>query len=78
MEFLDILKKQGCQSEVIMIIDGVQYSGWVSAKPINPRWFRTRLRDALMVFRGKAIAVQYFDDLTEQQKQDYIKTQTKS
>lgn len=77
MEFIDILKKQGCQSEVTMIINNVQYTGWVSAKPINPRWFKTRLRDALKVFTGKAIAVQYFDDLTDQQKQDYIKTQIK-
>ena len=59
MEIIDKLIKTGdVKSEAKTIIDGLHYTGWVCAKPINPRWFRIRLRDALMVFRGKAIAVQ--------------------
>lgn len=70
---IDDIRKLGTMSTIKIPVDGILYEGHVSSKPINPRWFRTRVRDAIKVFRGKAIAVQYFDDLTEDQKRKYVK-----
>lgn len=72
MQLIDDLKKCGCQTEVKVWVNDTLYTGWVLAKPINPRWWRTRIRDAWQVLRGRAIATKYFDDLTERQKQDYV------
>ena len=72
MMLIDDIKKQGCQSEASVDIDGIKHSGWVCAKPINPRMWRTRIKDALQILKGKAIAVQYFDDLNDDQKYKYI------
>ena len=72
MQLVDDLKQGGCQTEVTVKANDTLYNGWVCAKPINPRWWRTRIADAWQVFIGKAIAVKYFDDLTEKQKQDYV------
>ena len=45
------------------------YEGWHIAKPYSRRYgFGIRLRHALLVLRGKAIAVQYFQDLTQDEK----------
>lgn len=73
MELIDDIKKRGTLSEVKMSFDGLHFTGWVSSKPINPREFRTRVRDAWKVFRGKAIAVRYFDDLSDEEKINYVK-----
>ena len=62
-----------CTSEIKIIINGIQYTSWMKAKPINPRRFRTRVRDAIMILKGKAIGVQYFEDLTEEKKEQYFK-----
>ena len=75
MELVDELKRKGTMTEIKISFDGLHYTGWVNAKPINPRWFRTRIKDAWKVFRGKAIAAQYFDDLNEEEKIEYVKSQ---
>ena len=62
-----------CTSEIKIIINGIQYTSWMRAKPINPRRFGTRIRDAVMILKGKAIGVQYFEDLTEEKKEQYFK-----
>lgn len=79
MELIDdiVTKGEALSRFKVINVDGKEYTGWVCAKPINPRLFRTRLRDAVKVLRGEAIAIQYFDDLTEQEKQNYVKTQVK-
>ncbi len=68
----------GCQSEVKVWVDDTLYTGWVNAKPINPRWFRTRIADAWQILRGKAIAVRYFDDLNEKEKANHVKKYMKT
>jgi len=75
MRLIDDLRKDGCTSETKIDIDGVVYTGWVDAKPINPREFRTRVKDAWKVFRGKAIATQYYDDLSQDEKREHVKKQ---
>jgi len=64
---------QGCQTEVRVFVDDALYTGWVCAKPINPRRWRTRIREAWQILKGNAIGVKYFEDLDEQQKRDYVK-----
>lgn len=72
MQVIDNLKKCGTVSEVKVRVNDTLYIGWVDSKPINPRRWKTRIRDAWQVLRGRAIGVQYFDDLTETQKQEYV------
>ena len=49
--------------------EGTVYEGWHIAKPYSRRnRFGIRFRHALLVLRGKAIAVQYFHDLDDQEK----------
>lgn len=64
----------GCKSFETIIVDGVEYKGWVYGKPINPRWWKTRFRDAWQILKGNAIAIQYYEDLTQEQKEKYVKT----
>jgi hypothetical protein len=73
MEIVETFVKCGAQSQEYVVVNGKEYSGWVHSKPINPRWWKTRIRDAWQILKGKAIAIQYFEDLTEEQKQEYIK-----
>jgi len=48
---------------------GVLYEGWHIAKPYSQRCgLGVRLHHALLVLRGKAIAVQYFQDLSTDEK----------
>ena len=72
MKLIDDIRNDKTMSEAKVSFNGLHYTGWVNAKPINPRGFRTRIRDAWKVFRGKAIAVQYFDDLNEEEKINYV------
>ena len=49
--------------------DGILYEHWCIAKPYSQRFgFKTRFRHAILVLRGKAVAVQYFKDLSETEK----------
>ena len=77
MEQVDNFKKLGTMSETTVVVGGIEFKGWVHAKPINPRWWKSRISDAWQVLRGKAIAIQYFDDLTEEQKEEYVKRELK-
>ena len=73
MEIVENFKKTGAISQQFHVVNGVEYCGWVEAKPINPRWWRTRIRDAWEILMGRAIAVQYFEDLTDEKKSEFIK-----
>lgn len=59
-------------------IDGEQYTGYVCAKPLNydPEYFSMRERQEMAdaILEGKAIAVCFFDDLTEEDKVSYMRT----
>jgi len=56
------------------------YEEWHIAKPYSQRnRFAVRLKHALLVLRGKAIAVQYFQDLSQDEKiEQLLKTHQSS
>jgi hypothetical protein len=67
-----------CQSEVNVTINGKIFTGYQIAKPLNydPDYFSMEDRQEMAnaVLEGKAIAVRYFCDLTEQEQIDYVKS----
>ena len=80
MKLIDhLVREDNTQSEKLVWVDGKEYRGWVIAKPLNVylEGFWTRLRDAFQILKGRAIAVQYFDDLSDEQKQRFVKTEKK-
>lgn len=79
---IDDLLEDDSVSEITSItIDGKVFEGWQIAKPLNYEkkytGFIDRLRASAKVLMGKAIAVQYFSDLTEQEKIDHVKLKIK-
>ena len=69
----DLVKQADTQYEVNLVTSGgVRLRGWKIAKPLNYNLgFRNRLRMAWQVLRGKAIAVRYFEDMTEDEIMKY-------
>jgi len=65
-EFSSYHSTQSCEK---MKYEGQLYVHWCIAKPYSQRFqFKNRLRHAILVLRGKAIAVQYFQDLSTDEK----------
>lgn len=58
--------------------DKFVYGGWVFAKPMNydPEYFTMEERQAMAnaVLEGKAIAVCFFEDLSDEDKVEYLKS----
>lgn len=65
------------QSSHNVTVDGTVYTGYQIAKPLNyePEYFssleRQEMADAVLA--GKAIAVRYFSDMTEEEQVAYVK-----
>jgi hypothetical protein len=78
----ELLKSDSTQEQATVIIDGKKLQGYQIAKPLNYEkeycTFMERLKAALLVFKCKAIAVQYFRDLTEEEKFKYVKNKIKN
>ena len=74
----ELVKDQPASVSVSVVIDGKQFAGWQIAKPLNYTKQYTTLKErfimAKKVLFGQAIAVQFFSDLTEQEKIAYVKT----
>jgi len=74
----ELVKDQPASESVSLVIDGKQLAGWQIAKPLNYTKQYTTLKErfimAKKVLFGQAIAVQFFSDLTEQEKIAYVKT----
>ena len=74
----ELVKDQPASESVSLVIDGKQLAGWQIAKPLNYTKQYTTLKErfvmAKKVLFGQAIAVQFFSDLTEQEKTEYVKT----
>jgi hypothetical protein len=74
----ELVKDQPASESVSVVIDGKQFAGWQIAKPLNYDKRHTTLKErfvmAKKVLFGKAIAVQFFSDLTEKEKTEYVKT----
>lgn len=74
----ELVKDQSVTEQVSVVIEGKTIEGWQIAKPLNYDKKYTTLKDrfvmAKKVLLGKAIAVQFFTDLTEDEKISYVKT----
>ena len=75
----ELVKDQSVKEQVSVVIEGKMLEGWQIAKPLNYNKEYTTLKDrfimAKKVLLGKAIAVQFFTDLTEDEKISYVKKQ---
>ena len=75
----ELVKDKSVSEQVSVVIEGKMFEGWQIAKPLNCNKEYTTLKDrfvmAKKVLLGKAIAVQYFTDLTEDEKISYVKNQ---
>ena len=75
----ELVKDQSVSEQVSVVIEGKMFEGWQIAKPLNCNKEYTTLKDrfvmAKKVLFGKAIAVQFFTDLTEDEKISYVKNQ---
>ena len=75
----ELVKDQSATEQVSVVIEGKTIEGWQIAKPLNYDKKYTTLKDrfvmAKKVLLGKAIAVQFFTDLTEDEKISYVKNQ---
>ena len=74
----DLIKEDSCQEQVSVEVDGNLMNGYQIAKPLNydPKYLplNKRWEMAQLVMKGKAIAVQYFTDLTKEQQEAYVKS----
>jgi hypothetical protein len=74
----DLIKEDGCQQQVSVEVDGQLMNGYQIAKPLNydPEYMdlTERWKMAKLIMEGKAIAVQYFTDLTKEQQVAYVKS----
>lgn len=74
----ELVKDQPASESVSLVIDGKQLAGWQIAKPLTYTKQYTTLKErfvmAKKVLFGQAITVQFFSDLTEQEKIAYVKT----
>lgn len=73
----NLIKNSKTQSSFNVVIDGEKLNGYQIAKPLNyshltlnERWKMSKL-----IMDGKAIAVQYFEDLTKEEQENYIKNE---
>jgi hypothetical protein len=73
----ELVKDQSTTEQVSVVIEGKKLEGWQIAKPLNYEKNYTTLKErfvmAKKVLFGKAIAVQFFADLTERDKIAYVK-----
>ena len=78
----ELVKDKSVSEQVSVVIEGKMFEGWQIAKPLNYNKEYTTLKDrfvmAKKVLFGKAIAVQFFTDLTEDEKISYVKNQIKT
>tara|TARA_R110000796_G_scaffold248124_2_gene374534 strand:- start:238 stop:486 length:249 start_codon:yes stop_codon:yes gene_type:complete len=74
----DLISDNHTQSEMVVEVDGTTMRGNQIAKPLNydPEYVNMidRLKMAKLVIEGKAIAVQFFSDLTKEQQETYVKS----
>lgn len=74
----ELVKEQLVKEEVSVVIEGQNINGWVIDKPLNYDKKHTTIKDrfvmAKKVLFGKAIAVNFFTDLTKDEKISYVKT----
>jgi len=66
----ELVESQSTTEQVSVTIEGEKLEGWQISKPLNYEKqytrFIDRLKSAIKVLKGKAIAVQFFTDLSEE------------
>lgn len=74
----ELIKDNNMSSSTSVTIDGKRYDGYQIAKPLN---YEKQYMDPdellhwiKLILQGKAIAVQYFKDLTEEEQIEYVKS----
>ena len=69
------------QESTSVIIEGQTFEGYQIAKPLNydPEYLSIEERQEMAnsILEGKAIAVRFFRDLTEEEQVEYVKSQIK-
>lgn len=74
----ELVKEPHTSCEVKRKINGIDVRGWQIAKPLNYHFnLIEKIKLAVYILRGKAIAVQFFEDLSEKEKDKYVKKQLK-
>ena len=72
-----ILIEDLIQAEFTVDVDGKEFKGWQIAKPMNydPEYLslKDRTTMAQAVINGKAIAVCFFEDLSEEDQVKFVK-----
>jgi len=77
---IDELQKEfgGTSSEFAVEVDGKKLQGYQIAKPMNyeSEYFTMAERKEMadLIMEGKAIAVQFFVDLSPEQQSEYVKS----
>lgn len=72
----DLVKESHTQTEINRQLMGVRVRGWKIAKPLNYHFtFLEKIQLVLYILCGKAIVVQYFEDLNE--NDNYVKKNLK-
>lgn len=70
----ELIKESHTQSEINRVINGKSVRGWQIAKPLNYHFtFFEKIKLIFYILRGKAICVQYFEDMSEKDKDNYVK-----
>lgn len=81
MILIDDLVDTNVKSECKVTINGRQLKGWQVAKPLNyDRKYTSivdRFKMAVKVLSGRAIAVQFFEDLTDKEQEMFVKQKLK-
>jgi hypothetical protein len=74
----EIVEDNHPEEHVSVVIDGAKFEGCEIAKPLNYEKEYTSFNDRLVMARkvltGKAIAVQFYSDLTEEEKIEHVKS----
>jgi hypothetical protein len=74
----EFIKDLPALESVSVVIDGKRLSGWMISKPLNYEKRYTTLKErfimAKKVLVGKSTAMQFFSDLTKEEKIVYVKT----
>ena len=74
----ELVKESHSQCEINRQLMGYRVRGWKITKPLNYNFtWLERIQLCLYVLRGKAIAVQFFEDLTEKDKDNHVKINLK-
>lgn len=74
----ELVKESHTQTKINRQLMGFNVRGWKITKPLNHKFtLLERIKLSCYILCGKAIAVQFFEDLSENDKDNYIKKSLK-